>query len=124
MKLYITCENKDILRKNYGKIIDRDFVIINTVEMKTLINLSEDDKSNFIYKEYLLFQEIGRLFKNYYQGKRYRSLVYITETIEDELLNNLFGYLRDEKIFFTEINLLDYSNKINSELYSTFSNVY
>lgn len=120
MKLYLTIDSKDVLKKYYSKKIEREYNIIDTTELKTLYKINEKDD---IYKNYILSQEIEKQLKNSYTSKRFRSLIYIIENIDNDFIENLIDFLKQEKIYFTEICLIDYNNQIDPNLYDNFNNI-
>ncbi len=124
MKLFLTTDSRDIIRKYYNKFIEKNYTIIDTIELKELFNIDFMDKNIDIYKKYILMQELEKQIKSVYYSKRFRSMIYIVDEIDPNFLEVFLKYLEDNQIYFTEMCLIDYSMRIDRELYDNFTKVF
>lgn len=121
MILYLTTDSREIVKKNYIKNIEKEYNIIDTIEMRKLYNIHEDSNNN--YRDYILNTEIKKQLKNTYENKKILSLVYIIKEISDDFLINFFDFLKENDIYFTSVNLIDYHIRIDKNLHSWFDNI-
>lgn len=116
MKIYISEDSRKIIRKNYNKLINyKELGIIDVVSM--MKNMKYQDN---IYSTFILNEEIKRKFINFYESKRFKNILYLIKKIDDDFLKNLKEFLKTNNIFFTDYIVIDFTGKIDSNLYRDF----
>ena len=119
MKIYISCDSKKLIKKNYKKLFDKNMAIIDVPMIASLIKHS--DYNGDICADYVLTQEIETKLKNIYESKRFNKILYLIDnTITDGFVSVFRKYVEERGIFFTEYTLIDFSQQINSKIYKYF----
>lgn len=127
MKIYITVENKRIIKKNYPSIITKNIAIIDIPSI--LKNINYDVSVGGISGSFVLSQEIENRLKSIYNNKKYLDLVYILSEqlkpngLDQGFVSNFKQHIETLGIFFTEYILIDYSSKIDPKIYKSFTTV-
>lgn len=121
MILYLTTETVDIIRKYYTKQIEREYEIISVAVESNLL-ACKDYKTNK-FQGYILYKNLLNKLLKFHRNPNIKSVVYIVDNIDEEFLRNFKEHLDKKYIYFTEINLIDYSNRLNGDLYKEFTKI-
>lgn len=121
MKLYVTNNNIDILKKYYLKKLDKQYEIINLIS-EMVLNNCNNYKEDIIQKHILNYY-IEKKFLKFHDNKKIRSLIYVVENIDEDFILKLKNFFEDKKLYFTEINLIDYKADIEANLYKYFTKI-
>jgi hypothetical protein len=119
MKIYISEDAKKTIRKNYNKTINyKELAIIDVVNLMKVIKFE-----NTLYSTYVLNEEIKKQLLNFYSSKRFKHILYLVKKIDDDFLKIFKDFLKDNNIYFTDYIMIDYSGKVNTDLYQDFDYV-
>jgi len=121
MKIFISCDDKKNIKKNYKTYLDKNLAIIDVPVMAKLIKYS--DYGGDICVDYVLSQEIEIKIRNIYESKRFDKLLYIIDNISIGFVSNFKKYVESKGILFTEYILIDYNQTIDNKIYKYFDNV-
>jgi hypothetical protein len=122
MKLYITKNNNEILRKYYLRKLEKQYEVIN-LSSEMMLHKCNGYKSNIIQK-HILSYFIEKKFLKFHINKKIKSLVYAVESIDEEFILKFKTFLENKKLYFIEINLIDYYSEVDPELYKFFNNIF
>ena len=121
MEFYISLNNRKTIRKNYPKLIKNKIAFLEIsvfAKQKGYENYKED-----IYQEYLLYREIKKKLNNFYRSKRFKKIIYIIESIDQDFIYDIKKFFEEENIYFTNYILIDYDDSIDHNLYNYFDTV-
>ena len=121
MKLYVTKDNTDILKKYYLRKLDKQYEIINLISEMALHNCN--NYNNDIIQKHILSYYIEKRFIKIHCNKKIKSLIYVVSTIDEDFILKLKSFFEDKKLYFTEINLINYNADIDANLYKYFGKI-
>ncbi len=127
MKLYITIEQKKVIKKNYQYLFDGDTAILDIPSILKEINY--DSSIGGISGSFVLGKEIEKRLLSVYKNKRYNNLIYILSSklkpdgIDTGFITNFKTYTQSIGVFFIEYNLIDYSQKLDESVYKYFDKI-
>lgn len=122
MKIYISCDSKKLIKKNYKDIIDKNTAIVDVPMIAELIRY--EDYNGDICADFVLTQEIEKKLKNVYESKRFNKILYLVDNLLNPgFVSNFRLYVERHDIYFTEYTLIDYTQRLDPKVYKHFNNV-
>lgn len=121
MKIYITTDNKKEIKRFYKGLINKHFAVIDISLIADEMEydmITDDMCANFV-----LSKEVEKRIINFYNSKRFHSLLYVIERLDQGFVSNFKKYLESKNVYFTEYFLLDPDQKIDPKIYKHFNNV-
>ena len=121
MKIYISLNPKKVIRKNYPNFINKNLAIIdipNFAKQYGYVNYKKD-----IFQNYILTQEIKKKFKTYYNSRRFKSILYIVDEVDENFIYDIKMFLEEQKIYFLDYVLVDCYDNVDHKMYNYFDDV-
>jgi len=119
MKFYITIENKERLKGSFLNL--KLFSIIYVPEILEQYRYTYSTIDD--YGSFIINNHINNLINNYSKSKRIRGIIYSNPYINDDIINNLFEVLAENKNISNIVLFDDYNIPKLQHLYYFFDEI-